>query len=47
MDTLLKVAVARAEALPLVTAKPTKTFGAMLIVALVPNCTQFTPSKEV
>ena len=46
-ETLSKVAVARAEALPLVTAKPTKTLGAMLIVALVPNCTQFTPSKEV
>ena len=46
METLSKVAVARVEVLPLVTAKPTNTFCAMLIVWLVPNCTQFTPSEE-
>jgi hypothetical protein len=46
-DTLSKVAVARAELLPLFTANPTYTFGAMLIVWLVPSCTQFTPSDEV
>jgi hypothetical protein len=46
-ETLSKVAVATVELLPLVTARPTNTFGAMLIVWLVPNWTQFTPSEEV
>jgi len=32
--------------LPLFTANPTYTFCPMLIVWLVPNCTQFTPSEE-
>ena len=47
MDTLSKVAVASAELLPLFTANPTYTVCAMLIVWLVPNCTQFTPSDDV
>jgi hypothetical protein len=46
-DTLSKVAVAGAEPLPLFTANPTYTFCAMLIVWLVPSCTQFTPSGDV
>jgi hypothetical protein len=46
-DTLSKVAVARAELLPLFTANPTYTFCAMLIVWLVPSWVQFTPSEEV
>jgi hypothetical protein len=46
-DTLSKVAVASAEALPLFTAKPRYTFGAMRIVWLVPRWVQFTPSAEV
>jgi hypothetical protein len=46
-DTLSKVAVARAEVLPLFTANPTYTFCAMLIVWLVPSGVQFTPSDEV
>jgi hypothetical protein len=46
-ETLSKVAVARAELLPLFTASPTYTFCAMLIVWLVPSCVQFTPSKDV
>jgi len=47
IETLSKVAVARAEALPLFTANPTYTFCAMLMVWLVPRCVQFTPSIEV
>jgi hypothetical protein len=46
-ETLSKVAVARDEVLPLVTASPTYTFVAMLIVWLDPNCVQFTPSADV
>ena len=46
-ETLSKVAVARAVVLPLVTANPTYTVCPMLIVWLVPNCTQFTPSDDV
>jgi hypothetical protein len=46
-DTLSKVAVARAEVLPLFTANPTYTFCAMLIVWLVPSWVQFTPSNDV
>jgi len=46
-DTLSKVAVASAVGVPLVTAKPTKTFCAMLIVWLAPSCTQFAPSDDV
>jgi len=45
-DTLSKVAVASAAALPLVTAKPTYTFCAMLMDWLVPTCTQLTPSVD-
>src|SRR5713226_5905783 len=45
-DTLSKVAVASAEALPLFTAKPTYTFCPMLIVWL-PCCVQFIPSEDV
>jgi len=45
-DTLSKVAVARAVVVPLVTAKPTYTVGPMVIVWLVPTCTQFTPSAD-
>jgi hypothetical protein len=47
IETLSKVAVARAEELPLFTAKPTYTFWAMLMVWLAPRCVQFTPSTEV
>jgi hypothetical protein len=47
IETLSKVAVAEAEALPLFTASPTYTFGAMLMVWLVPRCVQFTPSIDV
>jgi hypothetical protein len=47
MATLLKVAVARLEVLPLLTASPMYTFCAMGMVWLVPSCTQFTPSNEV
>ena len=43
-DTLSKLAVAREEVLRLLTASPTYTFGTVLTVWLVPNCTQFTPS---
>jgi len=46
-ETWSKVAVAKAEALPLFTAKPTYTFCAMVIVWLVPRCVQLTPSEEV
>ena len=47
VNTLSKVAGARDEVLPLVTASPTYTFVAMLIVWLDPNCVQFTPSADV
>ena len=46
-DTLSNVAVAKEEVLRLLTASPTYTFGAMLTVWLVPNCAQFTPSREL
>jgi hypothetical protein len=46
-ETLSKVAVARAEAVPLFTARPTYTFGAMVMVWLVPRWVQLTPSEEV
>jgi hypothetical protein len=46
IDTLSNVAVARVELLSLLTASPMYTFCAMLIVWLVPNGTQFTPSGE-
>ncbi len=45
-ETLSNVAVVKAVVLPLVTAKPRYTFCAMLIVWLVPSCTQFTPSED-
>ena len=47
IETLSKEAVARAEALPLFTAKPTNTFCAILMVWLAPRCVQVTPSAEV
>jgi hypothetical protein len=46
-ETLSKTAVARADALPLFAAKPTYTFGAMVMVWLVPRGVQFTPSAEL
>src|SRR5207245_815778 len=46
-DTLSKVAVASAEALPLFTAKPTYTFCPMLRVCLVPRCLHVTPYTAV
>jgi hypothetical protein len=46
-DTLSKTAVARAEALPLVTAKPTYTLWPIVIDWLVASCNQFAPSNEV
>ena len=45
-DTLSKVTVAKAVVLPLVTAKPTSTVCPMVIVWLVPNSVQVTPSGE-
>lgn len=47
IETLSKVAVARAEVLPLLATRPMYTFCAMGIVWLVPICTQFTPSGEL
>jgi hypothetical protein len=46
-DMLSKVPVASADVLPLLTAKPTYTFWAMLIVWLVPTCVQLTPSVDI
>ena len=46
-ETLSNVAVAKAVVLPLFTARPTYTLCAILIVWLVPTCTQFTPSEEI
>src|SRR5260370_777817 len=46
-DTLSNVAVAKAEAVRLLTARPTYTFRAMLTVWLRPNGTQFTPSAAL
>jgi hypothetical protein len=45
-ETLSKVAVAVAVVLPLVTPRPTYTFCPRVMVWLVPNCTQVTPSVE-
>jgi hypothetical protein len=45
-ETLSNVAVVKAVVLPLFTARPTYTVWAMLIVWLVPNWTQFTPSDD-
>ena len=45
-DTLSNVAVARDVVLPLFTAKPTYTLWPIVIVWLVPTCTQFTPSAD-
>jgi hypothetical protein len=47
MATLSKVAVASFEVLPLLTARPMYTLCAMVIVWLVPSCTQFSPSNEL
>ena len=44
VDTLSNVAVAKAVVLPLETAKPMYTFCAIVIVCVVPICTQFIPS---
>ena len=46
IDTLSNVPVARAVVFPLVTAKPTSTVCPMVIVWLVPNSVQVTPSGE-
>jgi hypothetical protein len=46
-DTLSKVAAASAEVLSLLTARPTYTFCAILIVWVVPTGYQFAPSGEV
>jgi hypothetical protein len=46
METLSKVAVARAVVLPLVAAKPRSTLCPIVIVWLVPSCVQFIPSGE-
>jgi hypothetical protein len=45
-DTLSNVAVVNAVVSPLVTARPIYTLCAMLIVWVVPTCTQFTPSDD-
>ena len=46
MDTPSNVAVAKEVSVRLLTASPMYTFGAMVIVWLVPNCVQVTPSAE-
>src|SRR4029434_4528630 len=46
LETLSKVAVARAEFCPLLTARATDTVPVMVIVRGVPICTQLTPSGE-
>jgi hypothetical protein len=46
-DTLSNVAVANVVVPPLFTANPISTFAAMLMLWLVPSCTQFTPSNDV
>jgi len=46
-DTLSNAAVVRVDVVSLLTTKPTYTFCAMVIVWLVPTCTQFTPSVDV
>ena len=43
IDTLSKVAVRSVEFEALQTARPMKTFCAMVIVSLVPTCTQVSP----
>ena len=45
-DTLSKVAVARAELLLLLTARPISTFAPILMVWFEPTWVQFTPSGE-
>ena len=47
IDTLSKVPVAELVRLPLVTARPMRTFVPMLIVWLDPNCVHVEPSGEV
>jgi len=47
IETLSKVAVLRVELLWLVTAKPILTLWAMLMVWVVPTCTQVTPSADM
>ena len=47
IETLSKVAVARVELLFPLTARPMYTPWAMVIVWVVPTCTQFTPSGEM
>ena len=46
MDTLSNVAVAKLDVLLLLTAKPTFTLCAMLIVWLLPTCVQVNPSGD-
>lgn len=45
-DTLSKVAVARLVVFPLFTPSPISTFGAMVMVCVVPTCAQVTPSAD-
>src|SRR5271169_4144542 len=45
-ETLSNIAVAKAVVPPLFTARPTYTFWAIVIVWLIPTCTQFTPSED-
>lgn len=47
MATLSNEAVARAELLLALTANPMYTLCAMLMVCVVPTCTQLTPSPEM
>jgi len=47
IETLSKEAVATAELLLALTANPMYTFCAMLIVCVVPTCTQLTPSTDI
>jgi hypothetical protein len=46
-DTLSKVAVARPVVVLLATANPMSTFWAIVIVCVLPTCTQFTPSDDM
>jgi hypothetical protein len=45
-ETLSKVAEASTPLVPLVTSRPTYTLCAIVIVWLLPSCTQFTPSLD-
>ena len=47
IETLSKEAVATVELLLALTANPMYTFCAMMMLCVVPTCTQFTPSVEM